>query len=333
MRKLLVLLVSLICLSSSTWADSEWSLGEAHFLRGQTQTKIPYEIWDNRILVQIPVNDSTPLTFVLDTGGSNIMSREAAEALHLKTTAGPEIHGAGPKAVTSQRAKVDKYVLGDLMLTHQSFLILDLNEIRTASGFPRLDGLIGYELLHLAAVRIDPKEKTLTLTDFAAFQPPAGVAPIKMEKTNGMPVIAGLINGQPARYSLDTGDRFSLTLMQKFARISHFDKLFEGAPSAYSGMGFGGAIAGRTTPLSQVRLGPTFEIKNVLARLTCANGGYFATGDVTANVGNEILRRFTLTMDYRRRQLYLQPNASIDDPYRVVPLKVSPAMIAPKSEP
>lgn len=326
MRKLLVLL-SVLLLTPALWADSGWSLGEAHFLRGQTQTKIPYEIWDNRILVQIPVNDGPALTFVLDTGGSNIMSREAAEALHLKTTPGPAIHGAGPQTVSSQRAKVDHYVLGDLMLTHQSFLILDLNEIRTASGFPKLDGLIGYELLHLAAVSINPTEKTVTLTDFSAFQPPAGATPIKMEKNNGMPVIAGLINGQPARYSLDTGHRFSLTLMQKFARNSHFDKLFEGAPAAYSGMGFGGAISGRTTPLNAIQLGPVFELKNVLARLTSATGGYFATGEVTANVGNEILRRFTLTMDYRRRQLYLQPNASLDEPYKVVPLKVSPALI------
>lgn len=49
-------------------------------------------------------------------------------------------------------------------------------------------------------------------------------------------------------------------------------------------------------------------------RLYMSASGAGGDTETDGALGNEVLRRFTATFDYSRKQLYLQPNSSINEP-------------------
>ena len=143
MKRLYALLLCLfVCLQTLP------ASAEAYFAPGFTETQVPFQMVDNRILIQVSINNAEPLTFVFDTGGSNILSPQAARALHLETEEGEHIQGAGEVLVTARETRVGKYKIGDLTMTNQNFMVLDLTAIQKAVGFERLDGIVGSEVLN-----------------------------------------------------------------------------------------------------------------------------------------------------------------------------------------
>jgi hypothetical protein len=66
-------------------------------------------------------------------------------------------------------------------------------------------------------------------------------------------------------------------------------------------------------PAKALRIGP-FSFRDPMLRLYTSASG--AGGDMTTDgaLGNEILRRFTVTFDYARKRLELEPNPGITEP-------------------
>jgi membrane-associated protease RseP (regulator of RpoE activity) len=53
----------------------------------------------------------------------------------------------------------------------------------------------------------------------------------------------------------------------------------------------------------------------VIMELSEAEEGYFANSLYVGNLGGELWRRFTVTLDYTGRQMYLAPNDAFDQPF------------------
>lgn len=289
-------------------------VGPDFALRSGAPAEIRFARFDNRLLVEALIEGEGPFTLLFDTGGRNVVTPEVARQLGLDVGASGSISGAGGRDRAAP-TRIARYEIGDLVLREQPALVIDLEPIRRAFGFPRLDGLIGAELLSRLVVAIDFERQVLTLA------PPEGDRGVRLaiERVDGKPVIAGLIDGVPARIVLDTGDRSALTLFQRFAATSGLDARFAGGEEVVTGHGVGGPIPGRLARIDRLTLSPGLELRGVLARLPSATSGVFAESPLAASLGNEALRRFTVTLDYRGGQIFLRPNRALGEPFRFVP--------------
>jgi hypothetical protein len=133
------------------------------------------------------------------------------------------------------------------------------------------------------------------------------------------PVIAGAVNGIPAEFIVDTGDRSAFSVFQKFALKSGIDKRFAGKPEVVSGRGVGGPIPARLSTLSKITLGRDIQIQNVLARLPLTKSGYFAKSNLAGSVGNEVLRRFNIVFNYPKNEMTLVRNRHYEEEFHFSP--------------
>jgi len=121
----------------------------------QPVTTVPFRLQDNRILVDILLDQKGPFRVIFDTGGSNVMTPAVRHTLGAALSVQGHVSGAGEDSVESGQSWVREITLGQFTLHDQDFLVLDLEPIRKAFDFERLDGVIGYEVLERAGVRID----------------------------------------------------------------------------------------------------------------------------------------------------------------------------------
>ena len=113
---------------------------------------------------------------------------------------------------------------------------------------------------------------------------------------------------------IDTGARTSLVLNKQFHESN---KISEGVPSieAVWGLGVGGHTKSRLGRVQQFAMGDQ-KLPDVLTSFTQDVSGAFANPDLAGNIGGEILRRFTVTFDYSRKQMLLEPNSNFAQPFR-----------------
>lgn len=281
---------------------------------------IPFALHDNRLLVNVMLDGQGPFVMIFDTGGSNTLTPSVQKLLDLKSQ-GPELAtGAGEKTVSINSVHVKSMQFGDVKLEDQKFLVINLNKIQKAFKFAHLDGIIGYELLQKARVRIDFDNQLIEIVrDDAPSLDAAGT--MKFEFADESPVIDGKIDGKSARILLDTGDRSNLTLFRKFAALSGLQDLFHHEKTRITGLGIGGPIRGRIAPLKEIDLGDQ-KVTNIKARLPLTRGGYFFKSEISASAGIGLLKAFNLEFDYKHHLVSLQPRPGYHEESVFVPIKV-----------
>jgi membrane-associated protease RseP (regulator of RpoE activity) len=126
-------------------------------------------------------------------------------------------------------------------------------------------------------------------------------------------MLTGTLDGAEGQFELDTGSRGALTVMKPFAEANQLVQKTHATVSGTVGYGVGGpakALLGRG---GKFVLGPVTVESPVLELEVNASGGGNET-HTAGNIGGDILKRFTVTLDYANRLVYFQPNAGNDTP-------------------
>lgn len=271
-------------------------------------SRIPFELLNNHIYIHAAI-DGKPVRMIVDTGGLNLLTPAAAARLGLSASGKLAAAGAGERKVDLALARGSELAVGEVRLADPVFYVIDVEALADVEDEP-FDGLVGFELFHRLAVRIDYPARMLTLTRRDAFAPPAGAIPVPFELHQRTPVVDGAIDGIPARITIDTGARNAITTHGPFTRDHKLEARYHPAFEAVTGWGVGGPARARPVRFKQVKLGGA-EIADVAGELFTRDAGALADPDVSANLGGGILRRFAVTFDYRDRRMYLEPAAGV----------------------
>lgn len=280
---------------------------------------IDFALLDNRIFIDVFINDFGPYKFMFDTGGNNSMTFELASKLNLPVLDFGEAHGAGSESQRMGKTVVSKMQFGDVTLKQQEFLVMDYSKIQNAFNFKSLDGVFGYEVLQKYLTFIDYEnskisfyadEKDFEKTDFASMP-----FDLVFEK----PFIKTSIQNLTANTLIDTGDRSALTITKRFLKNETIAKALSKKPIVTSGFGIGGPIPAKVSSIKILKIGP-FVFKDVAARAPTAPGGFNAVDNLDASMGNEILKQFNIGLDYRNKNIYLKQNKSFGSPTQFTPV-------------
>jgi hypothetical protein len=280
------------------------SVHDAHIEGNTPFTTEPFSSYAGLILVDVSIGDAKPLPFILDTGGLNLLTPDAARKLGIAGAGNQPVQGVGDATQSMQTAQVKRYQVGHVVMDDQTFLIVDLPRLLTDRGAREpIAGIIGYEVLRRFVTQVNYDTHTLTFTSLAAFGGAPQAAELPIVFNDRTPQIEARVNGVPGTFNIDTGDQGQLTVFAPFARANGIHP--EGRAVSGGSLGAGGKIQTVNAQVDSLAIGP-FTVAYPDTAFTEPSKGAFASNLLAGNIGYGILSRFVLTFDYEQRKLYLE---------------------------
>jgi hypothetical protein len=278
--------------------------GEIRIKDKAAAVTLPIQLINNHIYGKVMLDGKGPFLFIFDTGGHDIVTPPLAKQLGLNIIGTLPGSGVGEGIVDAGFAHVRRVAIGDASIENQTFVAMSLETLTDIEGAP-LPGMIGYETFSRFVVRIDYVAKTLSLIDPDRFVSTDAGIEIPFVFNGHVPEVAGTFEGIPAKFDIDTGSRNELTLTKPFAEANGLRAKHPKGVEAMDGWGIGGPTFGYVTRADEMTIGPV-RIEEVVTSFATQGKGAFARDDYQGNVGGGILKRFIVTLDYRRQKMYLK---------------------------
>ncbi len=260
-------------------------------------TTAAFQQVDKLVLVQVQLENSRPLWFVLDSGSARMLvDKRVADSLKLKSADAAYVQGAGAGRVPINLIHDVSIQINGLKSRHHEFASIDLSGSTGETGRP-IDGILGYEFLSRFVVTIDYPRQQLIIRDPNSADALPGV-PVPLEIEKNWPFIKArlAVKGIPPvtdRFLLDSGSNDA---------VGHpiIKQLTNGVRQTTTGNGLGQPVSGYIGTADALEIGD-FKFKNVT--LACCGG----TEETSKLIGSGILSRFTVTFDYPHSKIWLRP--------------------------
>ena len=255
------------------------------------------------------------LNFILDTGSGGIsLDSLTADRMKIKTELSDRtIRGiAGIRQVKFAYNHILR--LPGLVVDSLNFHINDY-EVLTSSYGEKIDGIIGYSFFTRFIVKIDYDSNRVFVYSKGTMKYPRGGFLLRPLLVN-IPVITTSIRDDKevmSRYYFDTGAGMCLLLSSDFVSDSAFVNPKRRWYSTQA-EGLGGKAPMRQGVLKQVRIGP-YKFRNVPTYIFDDEYNVTSYPYLGGLIGNDLLRRFNLILNYERRDLYLIPNSHFKEPF------------------
>lgn len=280
-------------------------------------TSFPFRLLSGGVILLQAKLDAFPdsLNFIFDTGSGGIsLDSVTAEYLHLKSEMSDKtLRGiAGVKQV--RFSYNHQLHLPNLTVDSLNFHINDY-EVLCSSYGERIDGIMGYAFLSRYIVKIDYDSLKIHVFTRGTIKYPRGGFLLRPQLAY-LPVMGTTIKDEREVYSrfyFDTGAGMCLLLSKDFVEDSNFLRKRTGW-YATQAEGLGGKAPMKTGVIKQVRLGP-HRFRQVPAFVFEDVYNVTSYPTLAGLIGNDLLRRFNVWLNYEKREFYLLPNQHIYDPF------------------
>jgi predicted aspartyl protease len=311
-RKLLSgLLLSLICYTA-VFAQKNAGSQNAKLL-----TQVPFTTFTGGVVVVRAQLIGYPdtLNFIMDTGSGGI-SLDSTTCLRLNITpllTDRLIMGIG--GVRQLRyVNNQSLLISGLRVDSLNFHVSDYDLLSSVYG-DRIDGIIGYSFFTRYIVKIDYDSSQMYVYSRGNIKYPRGGFMLKPSVV-ALPVQGALLRDARevnARFYFDTGAGLCLLLNSDFIRdsaILNQDK----KPLPTQAQGMGGKANMEVTTMKEFRIGP-YRFRNIPTHIF--NDEYNVTSYpyLAGLIGNDVLRRFNIILNYEKKIFYLIPNSHYRDPF------------------
>jgi hypothetical protein len=305
MRLTIAVLVGLgcSCLGYSVHAEpwfGEDHVGDFHFDSSDHAT-VPTT---NGVVFEAMINGKGPFQLIFDTGaGVNILNPAVIAQLGLPAESGPVVLPAIGGAVEAKAFHADDVRIGNLALHHQTFYSI---QMPWPDGTGPV-GAVGYEVMRQLVVTVDYARQSLTFFDPVAFVYRGRGTKVALEPDPTQVVVnAGIGGGAQGDFVIDTGDFGGFSINQPFiTKFAVLDRI----PHRYHGV-FGRGAGGNSPPGWIARIKSVCIEKNCVRRIiTYLSDGQASWDQHSGTIGQDILKRFTITVDWLHHALYLERHA------------------------
>lgn len=291
------------------------------FNEGHKKSTIPFKLVNNLVIIEMKINGSEPLNFILDSGVGPMIISDPAIVESLQT--GNSIlypirgRGIGPELeaylINNVRVNVGKHTSGNLTAV---LLKDDPFRLSFFLGIP-VHGIIGSDFFTSFKVRLNYTRKKLSFYNFDVGTK-AYRKRIPLQVIGEKPNIAvtlmeenGIVDSLLLLVDTGAGHAVSLDLNDENKRIQPNRTI-----PANLGIGLSGPISGFIGRLNTIKFGdfsfnnvitafPHYEDEKLREIMTRQDG----------SIGGEILRRFNLLFDYSRSELSLDKNRYFKEPF------------------
>ncbi|MDX6443087.1 MAG: hypothetical protein QOH71_161 [Blastocatellia bacterium] len=288
------------------------------FASGKSALKIPFELFGNLILLQVRVNNSDSLRFILDTGAdTSVIDAQRAKALRLEPQGKIVASGAAGSAEATFTKGVSVSLSG-VELLDQTIYVLPLDSLSALGR--KIDGVLGNDVLKEFVVEIDYLAGTINLYEPQSYRYSGSGEFIPLTMDDGLLFVRASITPQglapiEAKCEIDSGSTGAILLNTPFVQRHNLLATVPKVIQTTSG-GVGGSAKMLRGRVNNVRLG-RFVIGHPITHFSQATEGDYASSKYDGLIGDQILRRFKVILDYSRRRMILEPTAHFAEPYEI----------------
>jgi PDZ domain-containing protein/aspartyl protease len=300
------------------WAPPAGKGSALRYLKTEGVARLPFAYSGRHVWLRTSVNGGPPADFLYDTGASlTVIDSTYAARIGLKTEG--RIQGEGAAATGSGSfTHVDSLRVASpdsdgVVIENLEAAVIDLNHMLAPYFWRDVAGVIGFDFIVRFVNEIDYDGRVLVLHDPAKFEYKGAGASIPMTLAGHAPVAKLTLDTEvDGDFRIDVGSGSTVDLHAPFVRRYSIDKDMPPGVDVTSG-GFGGTFATRVTRAKSLAIGP-YSWQKPLVSLSGAEAGAFSSEDYAGNVGNQLLERFKVTLDYEHRMLHLEPGAGFKKP-------------------
>ncbi len=300
----------MLCVGLTGMAQEEFVPPQAKLI-----TRFPFTQLSGGIVIVHAQLDNYPdtLNFVFDTGSGGI-SLDSTTAGYLKVTnvkSEKTIRGiAGIKTVDFTMDHTLK--LPGLQTQHLDFHINDYELLTSVYGV-RIDGIVGYSFFRRYIVRFDYDNQYIEVFSPGSYKYPRGGYLLKPNFST-LPLQQAVLNDEReilSRFIFDTGAGLCFLLSRDFVDDSTvFKKNRKFYPTQAEGLG--GKRQMSISIAKEIRLGP-YKFKRVPVHVFDDEFNVTSYPLLGGLIGNDILRRFNVVLNYPEQSIHLKPNSHYNE--------------------
>ncbi|MDX6611756.1 MAG: hypothetical protein QOD75_942 [Blastocatellia bacterium] len=282
---------------------------------------IPFELVTRHIVLKVSVNNSRPLSFVLDTGDKYaVIDLDRARELGLNLQGEVRVGGAGAETRSGAFVRDATFSLPGLTGFSQPVtLALPIGRMAPKFGHD-FDGIIGEDFIKQFVVEIDYPAGVIKLHDKSKFKYSGSgeSVPLKLNSA-GHPIIEAeltTMSGESIKgnFVVDIGSGAALSLYSPFvSQRKLLDSNLKTIKSIGAG-GAGGQIQGQLGRVSELKIGK-FKISQPITLFSQDKAGAFASAELLGNIGAQIMSKFRIFLDYENERMMLEPGSGLAEPF------------------
>ncbi len=276
---------------------------DADLVDAEQARRIPLRFAGSIPIVDVSVDSSRPLPFLVDTGAAaTILDRAFADELDRETQGTLEARGAGGSEPAGW-IEIGSLRLPGVEIRDQTIVTLPLESLGIALNEP-VTGILGWDFLSRFAIEIDWPEALLCLSLPGAYAPRPEAVRVPLRIEANVPFIECRFEDlPPADFLLDTGNSAGLLIHTPFAALHGLD-LRTHSPRAITGIG--GTESMREMTVARFGVGSA-EFRNVPALVATSEKGIVALKEGAGNVGGGLFAGGVLAIDYSAGALWFVP--------------------------
>lgn len=261
---------------------------------------------DNYIHLRGSLNGSAPLDLIFDTGASTfVLTEKGLKKVKINLDNVTDNEGTSGFSL-EKTSSVNRLRMAGIQWAHLPVLYYNYH------GGLNCDGVVGYNIVENKAVEINYDRHIFVLHDPAKLTH-SGYGSMPIQQTpEGTFIPASLYDGQRKAsgwFLFDTGALLTASSSMPFASENHLTLQTSGkATTKGTGSSFRTSMI---APLPGLVVAG-FRLSGVPVQFEPDNQGYYGRDGI---IGNLVLKRFNLIINYPGKILYLKPNAEFNEPY------------------
>lgn len=310
MRKLF-LLFGICCFSA--WVKAQEILtpqAQARFV-----TSFPFKQYSGGVMILQATIDGVPdtLNFILDTGSGGISLDSTTCAVYGLEPRYSDTVVTGMGSAHKARFIYDRQLkLPGLTIDNLDFHVNDYEVLTSVYG-EKIDGIIGYSFLRRYIVKINFDSLKIEVYRPGEIKYPRGGTLIRPVFTT-LPIQNLTVKDRRKlnfNFYFDTGAGLCFLMSEKFAKDSAI-LLSKRNPVTTQAEGMGGRLEMKVTVVKMLQVGH-YKFRNVPTYIFSDDYNVTSYPYVGGLLGNDLLRRFNMIINYPQREIHLLPNGHFND--------------------
>ncbi|MBC6994701.1 aspartyl protease family protein [Neolewinella lacunae] len=286
-------------------------------LRGGKYIELPFELENDFIIIDVLLDNLLPLRFIIDTGAENtvLLDKKMTDLLNVDYRRTFKVRGADVEAdLTAYLATgIDMRLANVLLARNRSVLVLEENYFNFEQIIgSNIHGILGADFLMRFIVEFDYGRRVVILhepSEFRRSNRHVEVPSVFIRNRAYLEVPLAVADARPTtrRLLVDSGAGLTL-LMHTFAdSTAQAEDLPVLTVPTRIANGLGGSLEGSVGRARSLRLAGK-ELSGVVTYFQPLDTvGLDFLNDREGIIGNRILKRFNVVVDYINYRVYLRP--------------------------
>ncbi|MDD3643655.1 MAG: aspartyl protease family protein, partial [Candidatus Krumholzibacteria bacterium] len=271
---------------------------------------IPFDYRGGHIYLKVEVA-GREVPFLLDSGaGMTMIDPAIADTLAL--TRDGAIPGAGAGGMTEfEMTRLPGFAIEGIEFDTQTVAVFPVSGLTGRFSGIAAGGILGYDFLSRFLTRIDYRRRMISFYRPGSGRPPDGAGSLQAPLVHRIFSLPASVDGVEGIFLIDTGANASI--LQK--RFADEHRLLEGRPSIELAVaGAGGDDLAVAARLDSLRFGGIM-LRGPVFTIPQGGRGIGAFEGIAGIIGNDILERFDVWLDYAGQRIVVEGGGSPERPF------------------